>query len=134
MNGIRIFSYVNLMRKEILWAKIFTWINSYPSNFLDARFIFKSKTFKNISCTNNDSGLVVDTTSLYKVIRLIGIKDSLVEAKLWIGRKAKPWIGRKAKPRSDSAGSTRAEILFKTHKRAPLNNFIERLQKLDISI
>lgn len=108
MNGIRIFSYVNLMRKEILWAKIFTWINSYPSNFLDAKFIFKSKTFKNISCTNNDSGLVVDTTSLYKVIRLIGIEDSLVEAK--------PRIGRKAKPRSDSAGSTRAEILFKTHK------------------
>lgn len=126
MNGIRIFSYVNLMRKEILWAKIFTWINSYPSNFLDAKFIFKSKTFKNISCTNNDSGLVVDTTSLYKVIRLIGIEDSLVETK--------PRIGRKAMPRSDSAGSTRAEILFKTHKRAPLNNFIERLQKLDISI
>ena len=108
MNSIRIFSYVNLMRKEILWAKIFTWINSYPSNFLDARFFFKSKTFKNISCTNNDSGLVVDTTSLYKVIRLIGIEDSLVEAK--------PRIGRKAKPRSDSAGSTELKSCSKPIK------------------
>lgn len=98
MNGIRIFSYVNLMRKEILWAKIFTWINSYPSNFLDAKFIFKSKTFKNISCTNNDSGLVVDTTSLYKVIRLIGIEDSLVEAKPGLAARPSPGATAPAVP------------------------------------